>query len=539
MDSLTYQIDRVELEEKIEKVEVAKKYKKDLKVIIDPVTKEEIETVLNNMEDGEEIKKVEHKNQICIYTKELYDIEYETAMFIREIAESKPKELTTKEKQKIEELILEFEKMKGFTLEEQQRQAIRDSFKSNFILLIGSAGTGKTTVSEGIIFVQRRIFDKLNLMCTAPTGRASKRISEVTSFDSKTIHRLLEYKPSQGFSRNEFNKLEYDMILCDEFSMSDIRLSRALFSAIDTEKPTKVLLMGDAKQLPSVGAGNVLKDIAESGKILVVELNVVKRQAEGSGILDNAYRVIRGEELQVDKDKNDFFIAYEEEKEKVADKILFSVKRLLDKTKYNYNIDQIQIICPQRTSEIGTDELNKRMQELVNPPRQSAKEMKKNDNCTFRVGDKVMHMVNDYEKVHYKLENNNLIPLGEEHVGIFNGDIGRVIDVIELPVEETEDVEENLVVKYDNYVVTYNREELQDIELSYAMSIHKSQGSQFKVCLIPFHFRNYKMLNRNLGYTALTRAEEIVCVFGQKKAMDRMVKNVEVTKRNTRLRYLI
>jgi exodeoxyribonuclease V alpha subunit len=279
--------------------------------------------------------------------------------------------------------------------------------------------------------------------------------------------------------------------------------------------------------------------MAESGKVLLVELDVVKRQAEGSSILDNAYRVIRGESLQENKGKHDFLIVYEEEKERVADKILLSIKRLLDKSRYNYTIDDIQVICPQRTSEIGTDELNRRIQELVNPPKQSLKEVKKNDNCTFRVGDKVMHMANDYEKVHYKIGNNNLIPLGEDHVGIFNGDMGRVIDVIELPVKETEDMEENLVVKYDNFVVIYNREELQDIELSYAMSIHKSQGAQFKVCLIPFHFRNYKMLNRNLGYTALTRAEEIACVFGQKRAMDRMCKNIEVTQRNTRLKYLI
>jgi len=538
IDGLLYELPYKNLEYMVKTVEEDKKKKwsKDLKVTIDKISKIEIKQALEQMIICREIETIEYKGERCIYLKEIYQAEESLAHHIKRVAESP----IVRFDDDIEKYIKEFESMKGFKLENKQRLAVKEIFNHNLMVLTGSAGSGKTTTVEAMLYVLNKVYSKskgLEFMLSAPTGKASKRLSEVTGFQAKTIHRLLEVGP-QGFAYNEHEKLPYDILVIDEFSMTDLFLANHLFKAVNSNKPTKIILIGDVEQLPSVGAGNVLNDIIASGKIKVVRLDVVKRQAENSDIIKNANRIIGGQMIQSRKDSKDFFIIEEDDKHKVADLIIKSILTLLNKNKYNYTIDDIQVLCPQRTSVIGTEELNKRIQQTVNPPSDSKKELKRG-NTMFRVDDKVIHLKNNYEKEHYIKVGNEYKVKGEKFKGIFNGEIGKVIDVIESVDEETDEKVKCLVVKYDDFIIIYDSDELQEIDLTYASTIHKSQGSQYPVCIIPFHSRNWIMLNRNLAYTGVSRAKEMCAVIGQIKAMKRMVNNVEVKKRNTRLKDLL
>ncbi len=478
------------------------------------------------------------ENFEAVYTREMYKMEYETAVAIKEIARCQPDVRMCH----VDKLIEEFEAIRGFELESMQKEAVKAVFDTNMLILTGSAGSGKTTTVECMIYVLQRYFEnqeEMSFMLAAPTGKAAKRLTEITGFEAMTLHRLLQFSyENKGFFYRQGNELPYDLIVVDESSMLSVDLAHALFTAISPG--TTVVMIGDTQQLPSVGAGNVLDDMIRSGIIRTVKLNVIKRQADGSGIISNANRIINGEMPENINENKDFFIIEEEDKNRVIKKTLEALTRLM--TGYNYTIDDVQVICPQKTSEIGTYELNKAIQELINPEGEGKAEIKRG-NSIFREGDKVIHLSNNYESPHYHKEPLTGRYVAEENCGVFNGDIGRIIEISQ--ISETNDAsgdddvnstiasEKRVAVQYDDFIIIYQINELEEIDLAYSLTVHKMQGSQCEAAIILCHMRNYIMLNRNLGYTAVTRAKKMACIIGQKKAVRVMVSNVKINERNS------
>lgn len=537
IDGLTYHIPSDILLKKINGIEQEKGSVKDARIIIDEIPREEIAKGIESMIQLRsliEVRNEEMPEDVMIYTWKMYNMERETASAIQRIVRSETTEIFAD----VDKLIHEFEEKKGFQLEDMQRQSIKAAFNTNMLILTGSAGSGKTTTVEGMIYVLGRVFgtdaENLRFMLAAPTGKAAKRLTEVTGFEAKTIHRLLQFSfEGGGFYYKAENHLPYKLIIIDESSMLSIDLAYALFSAI--APGTKVVLIGDIQQLPSVGAGNVLKDMIRSGGVNVVELNVIKRQADGSGIITNANRIIRGEIPQSDFDNKDFFIVEESDKLRVVKRTLEAVSKLMNT--YGYPIEDVQVICPQRTSEIGTYEMNKAIQGLVNPPSEDKPEVTRG-NGVFRVGDKVIHLNNNYEAVHYTKNHMTGEYEQKESTGVFNGDIGKIIEIIQEEDGDdanSGDVTLKVAVQYDDFVICYEKPDMEEIELAYSLTVHKMQGSQCGAAVILCHMRNYSMLSRNLGYTALTRAQQMACIIGQTKALSVMVQNVKVAKRNTLL----
>ncbi len=476
----------------------------------------------------------------AVYTKDMYKMEYETAVAIKDIANCHPDVRLCN----VDALIEEFEAMRGFELESMQKEAVRAVFDTNLLILTGSAGSGKTTTVECMIYVLQKYFanqEEMSFMLAAPTGKAAKRLTEITGFEAMTLHRLLQFSyENKGFFYRQGNELPYDLIVVDESSMLSIDLAHALFTAISPG--TTVVMIGDTQQLPSVGAGNVLDDMIKSGIIRTVKLNVIKRQADGSGIITNANRIINGEMPEIINQNKDFFIIEEEDKNRVIKRTLEALTRLM--TGYNYTIDDVQVICPQKTSEIGTYEMNKAIQELVNPAAPEKAEIKRG-NSIFREGDKVIHLSNNYEAAHYHKDPFTGRYVAEENSGVFNGDIGRIIEISKINEtnlnEDDEDSsnstnsEKRVAVQYDDFIIIYEINELEEIDLAYSLTVHKMQGSQCEAAIILCHMRNYIMLNRNLGYTAVTRAKKMACIIGQKKAIKVMVSNIKINERNSML----
>ena len=478
----------------------------------------------------------------AVYTKEMYQLEYEAALAIKNIADCKTEEKTCN----VDKLIEEFEQTKGFELEDMQKEAVKAVFHTNMLILTGSAGSGKTTTVECMIYVLQRYFEnkeEMSFMLAAPTGKAAKRLTEITGFEAMTIHRLLQFSyENKGFFYRQGNELPYDLIVIDESSMLSIDLAHALFTAISAG--TTVVLIGDTQQLPSVGAGNVLDDMIKSDVIKVVKLNVIKRQADGSGIITNANKIINGEMPEIINENKDFFIVEEDDKNRVVKRTLEALTRLM--TGYDYSIDDVQVICPQKTSEIGTYEMNKAIQEMVNPSTGDKAEIKRG-NSVFREGDKVIHLSNNYETPHYQRDVLKGRYVAEENCGVFNGDIGRIIEISKMNDMNLESVdsdidnenknttEKRVVVQYDDFIIIYQISELEEIDLAYSLTVHKMQGSQCEAAIILCHMRNFIMLNRNLGYTAVTRAKKMACIIGQKKAIKVMVSNVKINERNSML----
>ncbi len=485
----------------------------------------------------------ENENHEAVYTKEMYKLECEAALAIKNISRS-----TTGDKIcNIDKLINEFEQAKGFELEDMQKEAVKAVFTTNMLILTGSAGSGKTTTVECMIYVLKRYFEnkeEMSFMLAAPTGKAAKRLTEITGFEAMTIHRLLQFSyENKGFFYRQGNELPYDLIVIDESSMLSIDLAHALFTAISPG--TTVVLIGDTQQLPSVGAGNVLDDMIRSEVIKVVKLNVIKRQADGSGIITNANKILNGEMPEVINSNKDFFIIEEDDKNRVIKKTLESITRL--RTAYNFSIEDIQVICPQKTSEIGTFEMNKAIQDMVNPASDGKSEIKRG-NSVFREGDKVIHLSNNYEATHYQRDLLGRY-VAEESCGVFNGDIGKIIDISKLENvisaiddEDSDNAtsndttsEKRVAVQFDDFIIIYQINELEEIDLAYSLTVHKMQGSQCEAAIILCHIRNFIMLNRNLGYTAVTRAKKMACIIGQKRAINVMVSNVKINERNSML----
>ena len=386
--------------------------------------------------------------------------------------------------------------------DEIQLEAIGMAVSSKVMALTGGPGTGKTTTTLGIISAYQKAGCKVLL--AAPTGRASKRMSEATGMEAKTIHRLLEYKPPEGYQRKEENPLEGDVLILDECSMIDILLMYNLLKAIPEHMT--LILVGDTDQLPSVGAGNVLKDIIDSGCIPVVRLKRIFRQAQGSRIIMNAHRINQGEPIDMRGGReSDFFFAGEETNEGIVERL---VKYCTVNLPRYYHVDalrDIQVLTPMQRGVAGAANLNQVLQEAMNPEGPS---LRRGGTC-YRIRDKVMQIRNDYDKE------------------VFNGDIGAIVKV---DLEERE-----LTVDFDGRDVVYDVTELDELALAYATTIHKAQGSEYPIVVMPFSMSHFVMLQRNLLYTGVTRAKKILVLIGEKKAVSYAIRNEKTAERNTKL----
>ena len=401
-----------------------------------------------------------------------------------------------------ENLAERIERTTGMTYDERQLQAIATAVKSKVFLLTGGPGTGKTTTTLGII----RAFQEANaeIVLTAPTGRAAKRLSEATGLEAKTIHRLLEVKPPEGYQRNEENPLDGDVLIVDECSMIDLLLMYNLLKAIP--KQMTFIMVGDVDQLPSVGAGNVLRDLIESDCFPVVRLTRIFRQAQESRIIMNAHRINAGKMPDLSNGKaTDFFFMERSEPEQVVQTVSELVKTRLPRS-YRTKPGEIQVLTPMQRGETGAANLNQVLQEAVNPGTDGLRR----GGYLFRVRDKVMQIRNNYDKE------------------VFNGDIGVV---------ETVDLEDRtLDVSFDDRTVRYDVTELDELVLAYATTIHKSQGSEYPIVVMPVLMSHYVMLQRNLIYTGVTRAKKALILVGTKKAISYAVHHVTVENRNTKLK---
>ena len=393
------------------------------------------------------------------------------------------------------------ERSTGMQYDEVQAEAIRLAAVSKVMVLTGGPGTGKTTTTQGIISALRAY--GLKIILAAPTGRAAKRMSEATGMEAKTIHRLLECKPPEGYQKNEENPLEGDVLIVDECSMIDIVLMNSLLKAIPVNM--RLILVGDIDQLPSVGAGNVLRDIMDSGVVPVIRLTRIFRQAQSSRIVMNAHRINEGHmpDISNGKDTDFFFIEREDPEMAVRECVSLVSKKL--SSYYHLEPGKIQVLTPMQRGVVGATNLNLVLQEALNP---QGEELRRSG-YVFRVNDKVMQIKNNYDKE------------------VFNGDIG-VIDAVDLQ-------ERTLIVCFDERRVKYDISELDELVLAYATSIHKAQGSEYPVVVMPVLMNHFVMLQRNLIYTGITRAKKILVIVGTKKALAYAIRNVTVTKRNTML----
>ncbi len=386
--------------------------------------------------------------------------------------------------------------------DEVQLDAIRMAVSSKVMVLTGGPGTGKTTTTLGIIWAYKRVGCKIIL--AAPTGRAAKRLSEATGMEAKTIHRLLEYKPPEGYQKNGENPLSGDVLILDECSMIDIILMYNLLKAVPEHMT--LIMVGDTDQLPSVGAGNVLKDIIDSGAIPVIRLTRIFRQAQGSRIIMNAHRINKGEAIDMRGGReSDFFFAEEETNEGIVDRLVRYCTRNLPEYYKADPLQDIQVLTPMQRGTVGAANLNQVLQEAMNPSGPALHR----SGTQYRMHDKVMQIRNDYDKE------------------VFNGDIGTVVRV---DLEERE-----LTVCFDGRDVVYDVTELDELVLAYATTIHKAQGSEYPIVVMPFSMSHFVMLQRNLLYTGVTRAKKVLVLIGEKKAVFYAIKNEKTAERNTRL----
>jgi exodeoxyribonuclease V alpha subunit len=429
--------------------------------------------------------------------------------------------MNAKERKDFSGEIAGIEFSENITYEKLQKEAINGCLANNLFILTGGPGTGKTTALNAVIKICKTL--KKSIALAAPTGRAAKRMSEITGENAKTIHRLLEVEATENlltFKRNEMNPLTRDFIIIDEMSMVDSLLFEALLRAI--KLGSALIMVGDSNQLPSVGAGNVLGDLIASGLIPSVELKEIFRQAAESLIVTNAHKIIGGEEPQLNiRDKDFFFMECPGDFE-IAKLTVDLVKTRLP-NKYNYSpIEDIQVLTPTKLGPAGTKDLNRALQAALNPPEQGKKELRLFD-PPFREGDKVMQTVNDYEVMWQKG--------AEKGKGVFNGDIG-IITEIDPP-------NGSLRVNFDGRVAFYTGNMPMKLEHAYAVTIHKSQGSEYNAVIIALTERSPRLLYRNLLYTGVTRAKNILVVAGSRQAISHMTENVVKINRYSCLKSLL
>ena len=433
----------------------------------------------------------------AIYLPAFYHAECGAARRLKELAESAGRTLFTTE---LDPGVLTAET--GVDYDDVQLAAIRQAVTSKVMVLTGGPGTGKTTTTQGIIAALKKA--GLRVLLAAPTGRAAKRMSEATGMDAKTIHRLLEYNPQDGYKRGDENPLDGDALIVDECSMIDILLMNNLMKAVPVTM--RLVLVGDIDQLPSVGAGNVLRDIIDSQKIPVVRLTRIFRQAQKSRIVMSAHAINQGRFPDTSNGRDtDFFFMKEEDPERVAATVVRLVKERLPRA-YGQRPDKIQVLTPMQRGIVGAANLNLSLQEALNPSGPSLNR----GGYTYRQADRVMQLRNNYDKE------------------VFNGDLGYV--------ESVNMEDRTLTVDFDGRSVEYDVTELDELTLAYATTIHKAQGSEYPIVVLPVLMTHYVMLQRNLIYTGITRAKKICVLIGTTKALACAIRNQAVLKRNTKLK---
>ena len=457
-------------------------------VLDEMVRQDDVKTELIDREDCA-------PGETAVYLPPFWFAETGTAKRLKQIFSSPP---SVKVKpQGLEERI---RRVTGLNYDPAQMDAIRCAAGSKILILTGGPGTGKTTTTLGILTAFRQAGAKILL--AAPTGRAAKRLSETTGMEARTIHRLLEFKPPEGCQKNEQNPLEGDVLILDECSMIDIMLMYSLLKAVPDSMT--LIFVGDVDQLPSVGAGNVLRDLIDAGVFPVVRLTKIFRQAAASRIITNAHRINRGRMPDLSNGKqSDFFFLEEEDPETAAQEIVRLVKERLPRA---YGTRDIQVLTPMQRGAVGAANLNQVLQAALNAEAAGLRR----GGTDYRLHDKVMQIRNNYDKE------------------VFNGDIGTVCRV------NTEDRE--LTVSFDGREVLYDVTELDELVLAYAATVHKSQGSEYPIVVMPVLMTHYVMLQRNLVYTGVTRAKKLMVMIGSTKALALAVRNVTVTRRNTMLK---
>lgn len=441
----------------------------------------------------------------CVYPKFLFTYEDRLARKLSEMKGSRDGvALPSLEKQ-----IIKYQKKQGIILAEKQRDAIRRLFEEQMLILTGGPGTGKTTVIRAMIDVYKELYPELIICLAAPTGKASRQLSEVAGHDASTIHRLIGYQQGEIPTYNWQDKLSCDLLVVDEMSMVDVQLASLLMDALEND--TKILFVGDRDQLPSVNPGNVLSDMIQSG-LPAVALTEVFRQAQESQIISNAHRVNQGKSLLIDSDKGDFYFIHQEDPKRIASLIVRSALRFQE---LGYSISDILILSPMKKGPAGTLVLNDQLRDALNPADSNKNEWEIGKRL-FRLGDKVIQIKNNQSK------------------GVFNGDIG-VITKISKEVNEDNETVEKMTCDFMGIKVSYEKSETKELELGYAITIHKSQGGEAPIVIIPATTSHYVMLARNLMYTGITRAKEKIVLIGTQKAMEIAIGNNKLTDRNSGL----
>lgn len=466
----------------------------------------------------------EEGEEIFVYPSRFYYLELNTARMLKELNILCPEDETF-----VQRRIAQIEKETGTVLDDMQKKAVIQAASHGLLILTGGPGTGKTTTINAII----RFFEGegVELRLAAPTGRAAKRMTEATGYEAQTIHRLLELngmpeEEREGqaihFERNAENPLETDVIIIDEMSMVDIQLMHSLLLAVTAG--TRLILVGDENQLPSVGPGNVLRDIIRSGEFSVVELKKIFRQASESDIVVNAHKINRGEQITISNKSRDFFFLKRQDADIIIRVVIALIQEKLPKYVEARPFD-IQVLTPMRKGLLGVERLNQILQRYLNPPEPSKKE-KEYGQGLFREGDKVMQVRNNYQ-LEWEIRGRYGIPV-DKGVGVFNGDTGILKTINEFA--ETAEVEFE-----DGRCAEYSFKQLEELELAYAVTIHKSQGSEYPAVVIPLLSGPRMLLNRNLLYTAVTRARRCVTIVGSEETFREMINNEKQQRRYSSL----
>ncbi len=481
------------------------------------ISGDDIENVLYEQSQAQMIVCERFGEAEYVYLPQYYDAERFIASRLSLIIKAIPDNLRSWDTE-----ITALEAEKDIHYERLQKKAISMALSNGITVLTGGPGTGKTTTILGIIELYKRLGKKV--MLAAPTGRAAKRMSELTGYEAKTIHRLLEVEYSKGdlpsFRRNSRNPLNCDVIIIDEFSMVDTLLFESLLSAVKLS--CRIVLVGDSDQLPSVGAGNILHDLLQSDCVPTVTLTEIFRQAAQSLIVTSAHEIISGEVPQTEVKDNDFFFLKRELSQSAATVVSLCRDRL--PKAYGYSpLWDIQVLCPSRQGELGTAALNTKLQAAINPKGADKPEVKSGQNL-FREGDKVMQVRNNYDIIWTRDD-------GENGAGVFNGDIG-IIEGIDRPAQL-------LTIRFDDRVTDYTFDQLTELELAYAITVHKSQGSEYEAVVIPLAKPMPNLYYRNLLYTAVTRAKRLLILLGDPETLSFMVDNNRKTYRYTNLQQYI
>ncbi len=482
---------------------------------------EYIDHILLELQMKDSVKVKEHENEEVIYLSHYYQME--------EYCGHKVCQLLTHEVQKtvhVDKLIKSYERHEEIELDVVQREAITFGSRYPFFVLTGGPGTGKTTTINGLIYLFEE--EGLSINLAAPTGRAAKRMTETTGYEAKTIHRLLEINftgddSRQTFERNEDYPLECDVLILDEASMIDITLFYYVLKAVPLG--CRVILVGDKDQLPSVGAGNVLRDLIHMNCLVpTIVLEKIYRQAEKSAIVLNAHKIHQGEMVEY-RNKEDFFFIRRTQGRQILDEIISLAKVRLPKYTGISFTEGIQVLTPMRKGLLGVDQLNLALQKALNPTDKKKAE-KVYRNIVFREGDKVMQIRNNYSLT-WKIVSEYNVRI-DEGVGIFNGDMGTIVDI--------NHYSETVKVEFDDMkLVSYEFSQLDELELAYSVTIHKSQGSEYPIVIIPLFKGPSMLLSRNLLYTAVTRAKQMVVLVGDQRILEHMIDNNREIHRNSTL----